>query len=58
MRDGQVWIGSAGAPIEEARYVPPPADLVRDLLFDWERFVNECDTLTASLPVRYDALPV
>ena len=45
LRDGQVWIGSAGAPIEEARYVPPPADLVRDLLFDWERFVNECDTL-------------
>ena len=45
LRDGQVWIGSAGAPIEEARYVPPPADLVRELLFDWERFVNECDTL-------------
>ena len=45
LRDGQVWIGSADAPIEEARYVPPPADLVRDLLFDWERFVNECDTL-------------
>ena len=45
LRDGQVWIGSANAPIEEARYVPPPADLVRDLLFDWERFVNECDTL-------------
>ena len=47
LRDEQVWIGAPDAPIEEARYVPPPGNLVRDLLFDWERFVNESDALPA-----------
>ena len=41
LRNIQVWIGSEGTPIEASRYVPPPAPLVRDLLEDWERFVNE-----------------
>lgn len=45
LRDGQVWIGPPGSPIREARFVPPPADRVRDLLLDWERFVNESDLL-------------
>ena len=45
LRDEQVWIGAPAAPIEEAHYIPPPGNLVRDLLFDWERFVNECETL-------------
>ena len=47
LRDEQVWIGPSGTPIEEARYVPPPPGQVRDLLFDWERFVNESDTIPA-----------
>ena len=38
LRDEQVWIGPPGTPIQEARYIPPPADLVRDLLLDWEAF--------------------
>ena len=41
VRTGQVWIGSDGTAIGQARFVPPPAHLVRDLLQDWERFVNE-----------------
>ena len=41
LRTSQVWIGSAGTPIEEARYIPPPANLLRDLLADWELFVND-----------------
>ena len=41
LRVRQVWIGAPGTPIEEARYVPPPADLVRDLLTDLEVFLNE-----------------
>ena len=41
LRADQLWIGSAGAPIEEARYIPPPPHLVRDLLADWELFVND-----------------
>ena len=47
LRDKQVWIGPPGTPIREARYVPPPADMVRDLLLDWERFVNESGPLPA-----------
>ena len=47
LRDEQVWIGPPGTPIQEARYIPPPANLVRDLLLDWERFVNESDALPA-----------
>lgn len=41
LRSTQVWIGPAVTPIEDARYVPPPAPLVRDLLQDWETFINE-----------------
>ncbi|MBI2171812.1 MAG: Fic family protein [Chloroflexi bacterium] len=48
LRTEQVHIGVPGTPIEEARYVPPPADVVRDLLLDWERFANE-DTLLPPL---------
>ncbi|MDE2860333.1 MAG: Fic family protein [Chloroflexota bacterium] len=47
LRDGQVWIGPPGTSIQEARYIPPPADLVRDLLSDWERFANESNSLPA-----------
>ena len=41
LRPSQVWIGSEGTPIEDSPYVPPPANLVRELLLDLERFVNE-----------------
>lgn len=41
LRDRQVWIGSEGTGIGEARFIPPPPQMVRDLLTDWERFVNE-----------------
>ena len=41
LRSSQVWIGAPGTPIEEATYVPPPALLLRDLLHDWENFVNQ-----------------
>lgn len=41
LRRRQVWIGSQGTTIQEARFIPPPANLVRDLLTDWEQFVNE-----------------
>ncbi len=41
LRNGQVWIGRPGSSIRDARFVPPPPDLLRDLLFDWETFVNE-----------------
>ena len=37
----QVWIGSPGFTIRDARFVPPPSDRLRDLFHDWENFVNE-----------------
>ncbi len=41
LRDVQNWIGTRGTNIGDARFVPPPPELVPDLLADWERFVNE-----------------
>lgn len=41
VRTSQVWIGSGSPLTEDARYIPPPANLVPDALADWERFANE-----------------
>lgn len=42
IRETQVWIGPEfNTPIELATYVPPPANLVSDLLQDWEAFIND-----------------
>ncbi len=40
-RTGQVWIGPPGSSIRNARFVPPPPALLRDLFLDWEGFVND-----------------
>ena len=40
-RTGQVWIGPQGSSIRDARFIPPPHHLLRDLFLDWEKFVNE-----------------
>lgn len=39
-RNVQNWIGSSGATIETAIYVPPAPNLLLDALDDWEKFVN------------------
>lgn len=36
----QVWIGAPGSSIRNARFVPPPPDMLRDLFQDWEDFAN------------------
>jgi Fic family protein len=41
LREHQNWIGTRGTNIEDARFIPPPPELVPDLMADWERFVNE-----------------
>ena len=41
LRNRQVWIGQEGTSLEEARFVPPPATMVPDLLADLESFLNE-----------------
>ena len=43
-RQAQVWIGPPGSPIEDARFVPPPPEYLRDLFYDCELFIND-DTL-------------
>ena len=40
-RKQQVWIGVPNSPIQEARFIPPPAEYLRELFHEWERFVNE-----------------
>ncbi|MBM3944275.1 MAG: Fic family protein, partial [SAR202 cluster bacterium] len=35
------WIGSEGSKIEEARYIPPPHNLLPELVGDMEKFCNE-----------------
>lgn len=41
IRSKQVWIGPPDSPIEDARFIPPAAELLSDLLRDWESYVNE-----------------
>lgn len=41
LRERQVRIGDRGIGIEQSRFVPPPpGDILRDGVFDWERWVN------------------
>ena len=41
LRTTQNWIGSAGATIDSATFVPPPPEELADLLGDLERFIHE-----------------
>ena len=41
LREAQVWIGGPGDTIRDARFVPPPPDLIPGLLADWEAFVHD-----------------
>jgi Fic family protein len=36
----QVYIGSPGASIEEASYIPPPITKIPSLLSNWEKYLN------------------
>lgn len=46
LREGQVYIGEEGARIEESRFVPPPpGDVLRDGMSDWEKWINADDDL-------------
>ena len=44
-REEQVWIGAPGSRIQEARFIPPPPEYLRDLFYDWEAFVNNSRSL-------------
>lgn len=46
-RRSQVHVGPGRRPIQEAVYIPPPADHLDHLLSAWERFANDDQTLPA-----------
>ncbi|MBU6400707.1 MAG: Fic family protein [Verrucomicrobia bacterium] len=39
-RGAQNWIGPPGATLNQASYVPPPAEALADQLANWERFLH------------------
>lgn len=41
LRRSQNWVGHGGASIQTAEFVPPPFEMVGDLLSDWERYIHE-----------------
>jgi cell filamentation protein, protein adenylyltransferase len=45
LRRSQNWIGTPGATLETAIFVPPPPEELGGLLADWERFANREDSL-------------
>jgi len=45
LRESQNWIGPAGAALNNATFVPPPAHEVPNALSDLERFVHSKDTM-------------
>ncbi len=40
-RTDQNWIGREGSPVEEARFVPPSPEVMRDALVNWEAYAAE-----------------
>ena len=42
-RTSQNWIGQAGCTLEDARYVPPPPDVLGDCMRDWETYLHESE---------------
>lgn len=55
LRTTQNWIGSPGATIEKATFVPPPPAELGDLLSDLERFIHEEPRLPGG-PITGEAL--
>ena len=49
IRTEQVYIGGEGTTIEQARFIPPPAALVEELLDDWEIFANDAEIVMPPL---------
>jgi Fic family protein len=61
LRKTQNWIGSPGSTLDGASFVPPPPDVLGELLADWERFANEAPEMPllvqdALLHVQFETL--
>ncbi len=51
LRRSQNWIGPAGCTLAEARFVPPPPDVVPQALSDLERFIHSDDPMPALVKI-------
>lgn len=51
IRRNQNWIGRPGATLENARYVPPPVDEMKDCLSALEKFIHEDSDLPALIRI-------
>lgn len=51
IRRSQNWIGRPGATLENARYVPPPVDEMKDCLAALEKFIHEDSDLPALIRI-------
>ncbi|MCI0597250.1 MAG: Fic family protein, partial [candidate division Zixibacteria bacterium] len=40
LRQSQNWIGPPGCTLNEATFIPPPVDKMRDALSDWEKYYH------------------
>src|SRR5207248_5702461 len=45
LRRSQNWIGPGGCTLAEATFVPPPPDLLPDVLGDLERFLHQASPM-------------
>jgi Fic family protein len=44
-RRTQNWLGPPNCALENAEYVPPPPEVLQELLADWERFIHVRDEM-------------
>ncbi len=51
IRRSQNWIGRPGATLENARYIPPPVDEMKDCLSALEKFIHEDSDLPALIKI-------
>jgi len=51
LRTSQNWIGPTGCALSEASFVPPPPEMVPELLSDLERFLHRPDDLPALIKI-------
>ena len=42
-RKTPVWIGSMGSPMEDARFIPPGADVLPSAISEWEKYLNKAE---------------
>ena len=43
LRDEPIWLGGSGCPVDDASFVPPPAEEVPDLMHDLIDYLNTAD---------------